>query len=337
MSWVDWIPAIIEGIGLIQDRDSASPPDPIQQIDMEKLSRLMQMNTRSPWGGITYSEGPDGRVTAEYALTEQQQPIFDNQINRAMNPDQAYQMPPQLQALQEALMNQRLGAVGGPISSTSPRPERRPYAPSGGRASTTPFTATAAEPEATGRPRTPMGEAPRGGVNRDPMSGAGNRSRTPYFNPGQSAGRSFNDTLDDEFGSPLEGTNPNAAQRLLVEHGGTLANGLLGGPPGLGMLFQSLIDSNYWQDHQWQNPAPPERPGINDYVDQAMYESPYNMDTLNPQQSPVERGTRFTGEHANIGSDAGPGRPGSQWSYAFGSGGPWYRNSGRLLFRPRGF
>jgi hypothetical protein len=286
MSWLDWLPLISEGVGLVLDRDSASTPDPVEQIDLEELARLMTMNTRSPWGGMTYSQDDDGRYTAEYSLG-QTQPIFDNAVQRALNPDQAYQMPAPLRALHEALMQQRLGNAGGAPRATSPRPARRPYAAPGGGPYLRPFSA---EDDGDTSMAADAGGAMVAGDAVERAGGLGG-GRLPYQLPfhHQPYERSFNEILDAHIPPPLEGSDPSAVEQFVVENAGNLgmAAGAALGIPGLGLVGNALAN-NYWGANQWQSPVAPQ-PTLYDVLWQSC---PFNMSTLGALQSPFSRRRR---------------------------------------------
>jgi len=122
-------PAIIAGgaslLGSwLSNKDSAKSPSAPPPLDLDELARLMMTNTKSPWGGMTYTEGDDGQWQGEYKFSDEIQPIFDRQVQRSLTPDQAYQMPEQLRSLQTALMEQRLNQP-----ERRATPERRPFTP----------------------------------------------------------------------------------------------------------------------------------------------------------------------------------------------------------------
>lgn len=112
MAWTDWIPLIIGGVSAAADYKSAKSPDVPEALDYRQILNLIMQNSNSPFGSTTYEEGPNGRITRNMQFSPQVQPAFDRLAYRAANPDQAYQLPPQLQQLQQALMNQRLQRMG---------------------------------------------------------------------------------------------------------------------------------------------------------------------------------------------------------------------------------
>ena len=109
-------------LGGLLDKDSAKSPSAPPPINLDELARMMFTNTKSPFGGMTYTEGDDGQWTGEYKFSDEVQPVFDRRVERSLNPDQAYQMPPEMQQLQSALMQRRL-AGNTPARAM---PERRP-------------------------------------------------------------------------------------------------------------------------------------------------------------------------------------------------------------------
>lgn len=114
--------AAVPLIGSLFSKKSAKSPDPVEPLDLQELARAMMVNTSSPWGGVNYSQDPSGQWSGEYKFSDEVQPIFDRGVERSLNPDQAYQMPPQLTQLNEALMNQSL--KGNP--KLPDRPAERP-------------------------------------------------------------------------------------------------------------------------------------------------------------------------------------------------------------------
>ena len=114
-------PAILGGIGSLLDKKSAKSPDMPEAPTLEEITRLMFVNQQSPFGSTQYTEGPGGQWNREHQFSDAVQPIFDRGVDRAVNPDLAYQMPPQLQQLHQALMNQRLEQGGQ--AQRRPRPD----------------------------------------------------------------------------------------------------------------------------------------------------------------------------------------------------------------------
>lgn len=254
MSWFDWIPSIIEGIGLVAGKDDASRPSEVEPLDLEALARLMTINTRSPWGGMTYTQGPDGRYTAEYELGETQ-PIFDNAIQRSLSPDQAYQMPGQLSELHQALMQQRLGAAGAPSGGPTARPERRPYMPSGGGRFSGPFADAGDDADQADSPadyvgaRGRTGEGRGGGYARDPFN------RGP-ISGGNGGGFSFNDYLNRVIPGAQQGTQLPGWQEWALDNAQNIGRGLSAatGVPLLGALGDAFNQS-WYMNNALQNPA----------------------------------------------------------------------------------
>lgn len=121
--WAAAIPAIASIAGSwLSNKDAAKSPSAPPPIDLEELTRLMMVNTQSPWGGMTYTKDPiTGQYTGKYEFSEAIEPVFDRMTQRAVTPDQAQQMAPELQQLQQALMQQRLQGT-----QQRPMPERRP-------------------------------------------------------------------------------------------------------------------------------------------------------------------------------------------------------------------
>ena len=112
MAWTDWIGPVIGLVGSALDYKNADSPDAPEQLSYDEIINLMMQNSQSPWGNTTWTEGADGRFSSAYEFNPDQQAVWDRGIQRSLNPDQAYQMPGQLQQLQQALMNSRLGGMG---------------------------------------------------------------------------------------------------------------------------------------------------------------------------------------------------------------------------------
>ena len=121
--WGALIGAAAPLIGSLFDKDDRKKPDKVPTLDLQELARAMMVNTSSPYGGMTYTQGDDGQWTGEYQFSDEVQPLFDRSIERGMTPDQAYQAPEELGALKQALMSQRLE---GPVRREPPERRQRP-------------------------------------------------------------------------------------------------------------------------------------------------------------------------------------------------------------------
>ena len=327
MAWTDFIPAIIGAAGALADRGSAKSPKVPDPLDYQQIINLMMQDSTSPWGSSSYSEGPDGRFTRSYELSPEVQPIFDRGVSRSLNPDQSYQLPPQLRQLQQALMNSRLQGMGVTPDTN--------YQPPGGGQSQPNFTQAGvnAPVGSNSQPIDSLSRQPipAGSRERSSEGGYGYSSDAGYApqlsDPMGSRNQSFNDKLNNMIPPAPQGTDPGAWERFWVEHGGQVGGGLAGsfGPTGAGMAaktgINALIDQFYWGGNQWKSPAnlPPT---LNETVNQLVDDSPFNMGNLGAQNS-------GGGEGGGAGAGGG-GR--SFGSPAFGSGGPWY-NDGRGGFQ----
>lgn len=88
-----------------------SAPDPAQLMRLQE--QYNRVNTSSPFGSQTYSQGPDGRTSFTTSLSPQMQGLVDRGMGLAGRDLERYKPPEGFESIIAALMSRVGNRVGG--------------------------------------------------------------------------------------------------------------------------------------------------------------------------------------------------------------------------------